>query len=92
MLTNLRQKVVFDQPKTERERVEAAQACQIGMQLRMPMLLDAMSNEVDEAYSALPERLYVIDRDGYIRYRSAAGPWGFNLDEWEEAIGKQCGA
>ena len=52
----------------------------------MPMLLDEMSNDVDTAYAALPERLYVIDPAGRITYRSEPGPWGFNMDDWEKAI------
>ena len=86
MLTNIDQEIVFDQPKTEGERALAARTCQIGMQLEMPMLLDHMSNAVDEAYAALPERLYVIDREGTITYRSDPGPWGFAPADWEKAI------
>ena len=78
--------VVFKQPKLESEREAAAEACVIGLNFGMPMLLDEMSNEVDTAYAALPERLYVIDREGRIAYRSEPGPWGFNVDDWEEAI------
>ena len=52
----------------------------------MPMLLDDMTNEVDEKYVALPERLYVIDAAGVITFRCEMGPFGFDPDSWEQAI------
>jgi len=78
--------VVYKQHRTEQERADVAEACVLGLDLRMPMALDAMTNEVDRAYAALPERLYVIDADGRIVLRSDPGPWGFDLDAWEQAI------
>lgn len=89
--SNIDEQVVFAQPKTEQDRAEVAEACAIGMRLKMPMLLDRLSNEVDTAYAALPERLYVIDRQGTIAYRSELGPWGFNVDAFEKAIQQQTG-
>ena len=86
---NIDQNVVHAQPKTEEERSTIAQTCVQGMQLAMPMVLDHLSNEVDTAYAALPERLYVIDRAGQIRYRSGPGPWGFDLDAFEQALQEQ---
>ena len=86
---NIDQDVVYGQPKTEDERSAVAQACVLGMELRMPMVLDRLSNEVDAAYVALPERLYVIDPAGRIRYRSDPGPWGFDVDAFEKALREQ---
>ena len=71
---------------SEAERVEAAGACMLNLSLTMPMALDEMSNVVDTAYAALPERLYLIDAEGRIAYRSGPGPWGFDIDAWEGAI------
>ena len=63
-----------------------AEACVLGLRFTMPMLLDDITNAVDEQYVALPERLYVIDAAGRITYRSELGPWGFDVDGWERAI------
>ena len=63
----------------------------LNLSLAMPMALDEMSNAVDTAYSALPERLYLIDAEGRIAYRSGPGPWGFDIDAWEKAIGEVVG-
>lgn len=92
LLINLEQEIVYTQPKTEDQRVEIAAACMLGLDLELPMLLDAMTNEVDTVYAALPERLYVIDAEGKIAYRGDPGPWGFDADGWEEAIQAQVGS
>ncbi len=83
---NVTDEVVYHQPKTEEERAGVAKACALRLNFEMPMLLDRMTNEVDTAYSALPERLYLLDGDGTIRWRSDPGPWGFDVDGWGKAI------
>lgn len=45
-----------------------------------------MENSTDLAYSALPDRLYLIGADGTIVFRSGPGPMGFKPDELEAAI------
>ena len=84
--------VVYAQPTSEDARIEVASACLLDLQLEMPLVLDEMSNAVDTAYAALPERLYVIDAQGRIAYRGDPGPFGFHPDEWEKEIEKQVGA
>lgn len=83
---NVNEKVLFAQPTTIEEREEAAAACMLHMAFDMPMMLDNMTNQVDEAYCALPERLYVLDADGRIAFRTAMGPWGFDVKAWEAAL------
>ncbi len=88
---NIDQHVEYAQPKTEDERAEVAADCVRDLDLAMPTLLDDMTNQVDTAYSALPERLYVIDREGVIHWRSKMGPWGFDVDGFEKALQEQVG-
>ena len=45
-----------------------------------------MRNEVDDKYAALPERLYVLDKDGRVYYQSVMGPTGFDVDAWLKAV------
>jgi hypothetical protein len=89
---NERDEVVYAQPASEAARIEVASACLLDLQLEMPLVLDEMSNEVDTAYAALPERLYVVDAQGCVVYRGEPGPFGFHPDEWEKEIEKQAGA
>ena len=76
----------FDQPKPEDERAAVARHCLLRLDLRMPMLLDDMSNQAEEKYVAWPDRLFVLDAAGRVTYHSALGPEGFDVDEWEAAI------
>ena len=83
---NLDQGIVFEQPKNEEDRAEAAESCVLGLNHEIPMAMDDMDNTVDSAYIALPDRLYVIDSQGKIFFRSGPGPMGFDVDAWEKAI------
>ena len=83
---NVTDDVVFSQPKTDDERAEVAEACVLRLNFEMPMLLDDESNQVDTKYMALPERLYLLDADGIITYRSGIGPWNFDVEAWQSAI------
>jgi hypothetical protein len=90
--TNLTDEVLYAQPKTDDARAEIAGACAIDLALELPMLLDEMTNEVDAAYCALPERLYLVDAAGRIAYRGGPGPFSFDPGEWECAIEAQLSA
>ena len=48
-----------------------------------------MRNEVDDKYAALPECLYVLDKDGRVYYQSVMGPTGFDGDAWLKAVQEQ---
>jgi hypothetical protein len=45
--------------------------------IKFPALIDEISNPTEVAYTGWPDRLYVIDREGRIAYKSDAGPYGF---------------
>ncbi len=85
---NEQEGVVYEQPRRAEEREAVAEACVVGLKLSIPTLIDEMTNEVDRAYAALPDRLYLIDAEGRIAYRSGPGPMGFKPQELEAAIGE----
>ncbi len=74
------------------ERVQVAEACALHLNLEIPTVIDDMANSTDLAYSALPDRLYLIGADGTIVYRSHPGPIGFKPDELESAIAGYLGS
>ena len=80
------QEILYTQPVTLDERAHVANACALRLQLSIPTLLDDMTNSTDLKYYALPDRLYLIGRDGRVVYRSAPGPFGFIAAELEKAI------
>lgn len=86
---NLNENIRYREPRTDDERTEIASVCQLNLDLRMPMLIDAIGNDVEERYIALPMRLYLVDRDGTLAYSGDRGPFGFDPDSWERAIQKQ---
>lgn len=88
---NLIDKVLYEQPKSIEEREELAQVCALRLNLKMPMLLDNMSNEVDSLYAALPDRLYLLDEKSVVIFRTAVGSPGFDVDAWYAAIQRQVG-
>ena len=83
---NLIENIIFTEPTTNDERTAVAAACQIGMDIRMPMLVDSIDNNVDEKYVGLPMRLFLVDAEGCIAYAGAKGPFGWNDEEFEDAI------
>ncbi len=87
--SNLDDHVEFLEPTTEDERARLAGVCMLDLGFTMPTLLDNMQNEVDAKYAALPERLYVLDRDGKVFFRGIMGSRGFDVDTWLEAVQAQ---
>lgn len=88
MGANRRDGVVFKQPKSEGERAKVAKTCKLGLKLSIPVLVDGIDNAVCTAYSAWPDRLYIVDKDGRIAYKGAPGPRGFRPGEMEPELEK----
>ncbi len=86
---NLYEEIIFDAPTTDDERAEIGHACQIGLDLEYPMLIDSIDNDVDNKYIGAPIRLYVIDADGRLTYVGDRGPRGFDPESWVDAIEEQ---
>ncbi len=77
---------MFEQPKTLDGRSEIAQVCSLKLELSIPTLIDDMENSTDRKYYALPDRLYLVGRDGRVAYRGGPGPFGFVASELEREI------
>ncbi len=86
MESNIKQHVVFANPKTYEERTDVAGACVRNLHLSIPAVLDGLDNRTDIAYTGWPDRLYVIDRSGHVAYKSKAGPFGFHPKEMEDSL------
>jgi type I thyroxine 5'-deiodinase len=52
----------------------------------MPALLDEFGNSTESAYTAWPDRIYLIDTSGKVAYKSKPGPFGFKPDELQAAL------
>jgi hypothetical protein len=86
MESNTKVGVAAAQPKSLAERVAVCdQFCQ-RLRPTLPVVVDDVSDEVGHAYSGMPARLYVIDRQGKVAYKSGRGPFGFKVGELEQAL------
>jgi hypothetical protein len=78
--------IMVNQPKTFAERCSVAQRCSGALQMTMPLLVDEIDDRVGHAYSGMPDRLYMIGRDGKVLYKGGRGPFGFRPREMEQAL------
>ena len=83
---NLIEDVIYDEPTTDEERTEVASACQIALDIEMPMLVDRIDNDVEEKYVGLPMRQFLIDARGRVVYAGDKGPFGWDDEAFEEAL------
>ena len=78
--------ISIKQPREQSERVAVAEKCCSTLEMTMPLLVDAQDDRVGHAYSGMPDRLYVIDREGRVAYKGGRGPFGFLPGEMEQAL------
>ena len=86
MPNNLRDKVLHASPATLDERAELADLCMTRLSIELPAVLDDFEDTTDTNYTGWPERLYLIDRDGHVAYKSRPGPFGFKPADLETAL------
>jgi alkylhydroperoxidase family enzyme len=86
MESNDRAGVVVDQPTTDAERCKVAGQCCTTLKMTIPLVVDKIDDRVGHAYSGMPDRLYLIGRDGTVVYKSGRGPFGFIPAELEQAL------
>jgi type I thyroxine 5'-deiodinase len=85
---NVKDKVVFASPRSEDERAFVAGACVRKLGIEVPAVLDEFGNSTESAYTAWPDRLYLIDSAGNVAFKSLPGPFGFKPDGLEAALRK----
>ncbi len=78
--------ISFTQPRSKDERHSVAAKCCSTLQMTMPMVIDEMHDTVGHLYSGMPDRLYIIDRDGRVAYKGGRGPFGFKTGEMEQSL------
>jgi hypothetical protein len=81
---------VYD-PKTIQERRAVAGQCEDTLQYGIHTYVDEMDDAVNQAYAAMPTRLYLIGTDGHVVYAGGLGPFGFKPVELGAAIEEYLG-
>jgi type I thyroxine 5'-deiodinase len=84
--SNVKDQVVYASPNNDDERSNLAGLCVTRLGIKIPAVVDRFDDSTDKAYSGWPDRLYLIDRDGRIAFKSKPGPFGFKPDDLEAAI------
>jgi hypothetical protein len=88
MPSNIKQHVVFANPRNIAERAAVADSCVRNLHIAIPALMDDFGNTTDVAYTGWPDRLYAIDRSGRVAYKSGPGPFGFHPKELKTALAR----
>lgn len=86
MEQNERLGVSVKQPTSLVERTQVAGQFCTKLKPTMPVLVDDVDDKVGNLYSGMPGRLYVIDANGKVAYKSGRGPFGFKAGEMEQAL------
>jgi Iodothyronine deiodinase len=81
MKSNVKDDVCYAQPKNLEQRVFIANDFIKRYKYPVPFGIDDMSNAAESAYSAWPERLYVLDENGHIAYKGGNGPFKYDPKE-----------
>lgn len=87
-VANDRDEILFTAPTNEDERAEIAGACMLRYNFTFPMLLDKIEDPTETDYRALPDRLFLLDSDGKIAWKSGPGPHYFRAEDWAAEIEK----
>lgn len=83
---NVKDDVLLASARTRDERAQVAGTCVRDLGIEFTALVDDTDDRVERDYTGWPDRLYVIDYDGRIAYKSAAGPFGFEPEEVGAAL------
>lgn len=83
--------VCYAQPKTLAQRVAIANDFTQRFHYPVPFGIDQMDNAANDAYSAWPERLYIIDTSGHVAYKGGNGPFHYTPKEVRDWLAARFG-
>jgi hypothetical protein len=86
MQDNDRRGISIRQPRSKDERELVATRCCSALEVSMPLVVDEIDDRVGNAYSGMPDRLYIVGKNGRVVYKGGRGPFGFNAGEMEQAL------
>jgi hypothetical protein len=86
MQSNVKEGVVFADPTTQNDREAVANSCVRNLHIAIPAVIDSIGNRVEQEYTGWPDRMYLIDKSGKVRFKSGAGPFGFDAKRLAAAL------
>ena len=78
--------ILVEQPENYTEREELAELCTTSLEITMPTVIDKLDNAVEIAYAGYPDRIFILDADGIVRFKTKPGPRGFRPREAMKAL------
>ena len=79
--------VLYAQPVTLEDRAGVARDWRRAYGFEAPVLLDWPDNRINADYAGEPERLYVLDAEGVVTFKSEPGPYhDSHLEDWAAAL------
>ncbi len=88
---NEKEGVLLESAKTYEQKDDHATSCARTLGITFPTVVDGMDNAVETAYTAWPDRYYLMGINGRIVVKGAPGPAGFKAPDLEAAIAKHLG-
>lgn len=83
---NVKEGILLEFAKTYEQKEEYATSCARTLGIEFTTLVDGMDNATEKAYTAWPDRYYLIDTAGRIAVKGKPGPAGFKAPEIDAAI------
>ncbi len=80
--------ILFADPTDLVGKTAIATSCVVDLGIEFPALVDPVDNRTELAYTAWPERIYLVGTDGRIILKTQPGPYGFEPDELEAELEK----
>ena len=81
MESNVKENIAVPTAKSFEEKCRVAETCVTKLSIRIPSVVDDLRDSTEAAYTGWPDRLYAIDREGRVAYKSKPGPFGFKPAE-----------
>ena len=76
------------QPATILRRKSVAAQCARSVELKIPLLVDGLDDEASKAFGASFGRVYLLDRDARVLFRSEIAPLGLKLKALEKLLAR----
>ncbi len=78
---NVREGILIKDPRAVEERRQVARQFASQFKVSLPIFVDTMDDRVGRAYTAAPDRIYVVDARGHVAYKGGPGPRGFRVSD-----------
>lgn len=85
--SNRADKIMYAQPTDMNKRAKVAHDWRKAYRFHSQVVVDWPDNRINDDYAGAPERLYVLDANGVVTFKSEQGPYhDSHLEDWAAAL------